>query len=161
MNTLKQIVFLCSFCALLVLGACSNDDDGGDSNPDPIVTNANTIATTWTVSKVVEDGFEIPLIAFSSFSVTFDIDTLLGQPTDYTVVTGNAPYTPNYNSPNTGTWAFDNLANPTQIVLGTGDNVSTLAIIGDLTETAITVEWTQPDDVDKTTPTISFELIAQ
>ena len=75
-----------------------------------------------------------------------------GNPTTYSVTAGGAPAVPNYDAPNSGSWSFQ--ANETSIRFGSGNTVNVLVA----TSTALRLEWTVPEVIEKTMPTYRFNL---
>jgi len=167
----KNLILVVFLIGLAFFMACNNDDsnpmppptddDGTVDPPPPPETIALDISRTFLVVRATENDFELPISFYDEFFVTLTADQTTGLPDTYTVRPGDAPYIPNYNSPNVGPWSFDDNDNPTQIFLGTAPDVSTIDIISITDSTAISVSWVVPTDDDKTQPLIQLDLEAQ
>ncbi|MCU0450151.1 MAG: hypothetical protein MUC97_10000 [Bernardetiaceae bacterium] len=131
---------------VLALGACS------PSTPEPTVVE--NLSRAWRVTRALVNNQQDNTTNYSAFRITFQRNDQ--TPTNYTVVPGNAPR-PNLTATNTGTWAL--ATNNTQIQLDAGGaNAITLEIVGTPTDQALTIRWRVPRTVDKTEPTLTYEL---
>jgi hypothetical protein len=126
----------------------------GTSTPEPTVVEL--LAKTWRVSRATINGQADNNTNYSAFRITFTRNDQ--NPTTYTVIPGNAPR-PNLNPANTGAWVLTQ--NNTQIVLDRGNAQAeiTINIVGTITNEALTISWRVPRTVDKTEPTLQYELV--
>jgi len=122
--------------------------------PEP--TSVELLSRAWRVSRATINGQADNNTNYSAFRITFQRNEQ--NPTNYTVVPGNAPR-PNLSPTNAGTWALN--ATNTQITLDRGSATAeiTINIVGTITDQAVTISWKVPRTVDKTEPTLQYELV--
>ena len=165
----KNLILVVFLLGLAFFMACNNDDsnpmppptDDDGVLPPPPETIAKAIARRYLVVRATENAFELPLNFYDEFFVELTADEQTGLPGTYTVRPGDAPYIPNYNSPNIGPWSFDDNENPTQIFLGVAPDVSTLNITSITDSTALIISWILPAEDDNTRPTVKLSMEAQ
>ncbi len=115
------------------------------------LTTAQKIAKQWRVASAKISG--TPTNAYNTWLIGFTVMPN-GLPSTY-VAGGNVPLNPARLL--NGTWAFEN--GETRIVLNKGTQNESIFEILSISETKVVIRWTVPESMDKTKPTIEFELI--
>lgn len=146
--------FLIVFVACLGTFFSSCSGSGGSSIP---LSTAQKIAKTWRISQVLVNGQPDNAGLYANFRLVLQVSAD-GKATNYTITVGNAPFIPNVNSANNGTWVLQ--SNDTVMILdaSTGSEVR-ITIPEQPTEMSLKIEWKVPRTINKTEPTITLILV--
>ena len=154
MHLIKTFLLLALVASISVRCSCEK------TVVTPTPTAAGTLASVrWKVAKATKDGVTETQANYAAFRIQFSVVEADGG--TYTFARGGAPFSPSRQS-SVGTWTLTTAA-PTDLKFDAKSTAFARSItLSNVTASKnMTMTWKTEADLDKTTPTIVFDLIPE
>jgi hypothetical protein len=153
-HLIKTVLLLALVASISVRCSCDK------TTTAPTTPGSSLGSVRWKVAKATKDGAVQTQKDYENFRVKFDLLDATNGTGTYTVARGGAPFSLSRTS-SVGQWTLATAA-PTDLKLDTGTpNARTITLSNVTAGKTVTMTWKTEADIDKTTPTIAFDLIPE